>query len=76
MVIGKSYDNEKIQILSNSGCCLFFDNKESIKNMLKKYVKERKVDINPNREFISYFSRRNQAKIFLRKIMEIYEQKT
>ncbi|MCS7244193.1 MAG: hypothetical protein RMJ36_05620 [Candidatus Calescibacterium sp.] len=76
MVVGKTYDVEKVQILNNSGCCLFLDNKESIKNMLKKYIKERKFDVFPNKEFIGYFSRRNQAKIFLRKIMEIYEKKS
>lgn len=71
LVVGKSYDQEKIEILQKSGCCIFLENKQSVKDFFINYQNNKKFTVQPNKEFISFFSRKNQAKILLEKIKNI-----
>lgn len=65
-VINKSIDDEKIEILNKSGVAtFFFDDINKLKSYLIKIIKDKEELLNEykvNREFISQFSRKQQAK--------------
>ncbi|MEN3014550.1 MAG: hypothetical protein ABDH21_00585 [bacterium] len=71
LVIGNSFDEEKMELLKKSGCCIFLDSKQKVFDFFYNYIQNGTVSINPNKDFISFFSRENQARILLSKIKEI-----
>ena len=71
IVVGKSYDKEKIELLKKSGCCIFLEDKDQVKKFFKDYFENRIVEIEPNKEFIEFYSRKNQAELLLAEIKNL-----
>lgn len=75
IIVGQTFDKERQEILEKSGCCIFLKNQQETINFFENYFKTKKVNINPNHEFIKFFSRKNQAQRLLGFIKEMLEWK-
>ncbi|MCX7870809.1 MAG: glycosyltransferase [bacterium] len=75
-VINKTIDDEKLEILINSGVStIFFDDINKIKNYLIKFLKDKEgalKEYRVNNKFISQFSRKKQAEKLYRVITNFF----